>query len=185
LVNVFKVGCEVWKIVQGFIPLADFSSDCYTIYTWYNRCQEGDDEFCLWWKLGTLFICLPSVIGPLFAFFMLGMKRRKWGTAFFLAMILLFWPITSVVVFFGELCKEKDNNVEFWHHLNAFEAFFEAGPQTTLQWILICRGHYNWFSIVSAVISTVALARGIYSILNACCCPKGDDTLGFREGWLA
>ena len=60
-------------IVQGFIPLADFASDFITVYAWHGKCQGGEDEFCLWWKLGTLFICLPSVIGPLFCLLTFGL----------------------------------------------------------------------------------------------------------------
>ena len=44
--------------------------------------------------------------------------------------------------------------------------------QTVLQWMLIAKGHYSWISIVSAVISTVAFSKGVYSIMKACFCPE-------------
>ena len=55
--------------------------------------------------------------------------------------------------------------------------------QTVLQWILISKGHYSGFSIVSAVISTVALAKGVYSIMKACCCPEKEEN-SFKREWL-
>ena len=121
-----------------------------------------------------------------------------------------------VIYFYNYCSDHEEASVEGWHHDNTFECLFEAGPQasninswllsykktlfisgnllfswpflfqTTLQWILISRGSYNWLSTVglSAVISTVALAKGIISILITCFCPRNDKTKSFREIFL-
>ena len=44
---------QLFEIVSPALPLADFITDIYTVYSWKTLCNESDSTFnCLWWKLG-------------------------------------------------------------------------------------------------------------------------------------
>ena len=43
----------VFEWVSPALPLADFITDCYTVFIWKSLCDEDDSTFdCIWWKLG-------------------------------------------------------------------------------------------------------------------------------------
>merc|ERR1712073_274132 len=90
---------KIWKFITTWItpalPLTDFITDSITVYTWYNLCYDDHkEEFCLYWKLGVVFMCLPSVIGSIWCFYM-GLRRKEYCVALLTAAVMLFWPLVS------------------------------------------------------------------------------------------
>ena len=55
------------KFVSPTIPFCDFITDCWTIHNWRRICEEESSTLnCMYWKMGVLFIVLPSLAGAVF-----------------------------------------------------------------------------------------------------------------------
>ena len=75
-IPIYRILNFIWQyLVTPFLPLTDVASDIITVVTWYNWCQEGQQDFdCHWWILGVVFILLPICV--MLVTIAVGMKKR-------------------------------------------------------------------------------------------------------------